>query len=295
MRVSSHNTVKDPPQACDHQPTYSQLGVTRTTMKTTVTIVIVGLLVATFALWMFQRRLMYFPAQHLGDLPASVEEVTYSTADQLSLKGWFLPTESQPIGTVVLFNGNAGNRADRWPLGEALRTRGFSVLLVDYRGYGGNPGRPTQTGLDADARAALEYVRSRPDVDPDRIVYFGESLGSGVAIGLAVTDPPAALVLRSPFTSMSDVAAVHYSIMSLLLRDRYPSLERIPRVDAPVMVVAGSADRIVPVVQSRALFEAARHPGQYLEIQGADHNDWALLAGEKMVDAVVRFLIDALG
>lgn len=264
-------------------------------MKTIATTVIVGLLVATLALWMFQRRLMYFPTQHLGDLPAGVEEVAFSTADHLSLKAWFLPTESQPVATVVFFNGNAGNRADRWPLGEALRTNGFSVLLVDYRGYGGNPGSPSETGLDADALAALEYVRSRPDVDADRIVYFGESLGSGVAIRLAVTDPPAALVLRSPFTSMTDVAAVHYSIASLLLRDRYPSLEKVPEVEAPVMVVAGSADRIVPVEQSRTLFEATLHTGRYLELPGADHNDWALVAGDQMVGEVVSFLIDTLG
>jgi uncharacterized protein len=263
-------------------------------MKAIATTVIVGLLVAAVALWMFQRRLMYFPSQHLGALPASVEEVTYSTADNLSLNAWFLPTESQPIGTVILFNGNAGNRADRWPLGEALRMNGFSVLLVDYRGYGGNPGSPSQTGLNADALAALAYVRSRPDVDGDRVVYFGESLGSGVAIQLAVTDPPAALVLRSPFTSMADVAAVHYPIASFLLRDRYPSLESIPEIDAPLMVVAGSADRIVPVEQSRTLFEAALHPGQYLELQGVDHNDWALVAGDQMVDEVVSFLMGKL-
>ena len=264
-------------------------------MKSIVTTVIVGVLIAVLTLWMFQRRLMYFPTQNLGDLPPSVEEVAYSTADQLSMRAWFLPTESQPVGTVVVFNGNAGNRADRWPLGEALRTSGFSVLLVDYRGYGGNPGSPSQPGLYADALAALEYVRSRPDVDPDRIIYFGESLGSGVAIQLAVTDPPAALVLRSPFTSMADVAAVHYSILSLALKDRYPSLEKIPEVDAPVMIVAGSADGIVPVEQSRTVFEAARHPGQYLELQGADHNDWALVAGDEMVGQVVRFLIETLG
>ncbi len=264
-------------------------------MKSIVTTVIVGVLIAALALWMFQRRLMYFPTQHLGDLPPSVEEVAYSTADQLNMKAWFLATESQPVGTVIVFNGNAGNRADRWPLGEALRTSGFSVLLVDYRGYGANPGSPSQAGLDSDALAALEYVRSRPDVDADRIVYFGESLGSGVAIRLAVTDPPAALVLRSPFTSMADVAAVHYSIMSFLLRDRYPSLEKIPEVDAPVMVVAGSTDSIVPVEQSRTLFEAALQPGRYLELQGADHNDWALVAGDQMVGEVVSFLIDALG
>jgi uncharacterized protein len=263
-------------------------------MKTIATSVIVGLIVVTASLWMFQRRLMYFPAQHLGVVPTSVEEVTYTTDDGVRLSAWFLPADSQPIGTVIVFNGNAGNRADRFPVGESLRARGLSVLLVDYRGYGGNPGSPSQAGLEADARAALAYVRSRPDVDPDRVIYFGESLGSGVAVGLAVTDPPAALVLRSPFTSMADVAAVHYPVMGFLVRDRYPNLETIPQVDAPLMVVAGSADRIVPAEQSRKLFEAALRPVRYLEQEGADHNDWELASGDQMVNEVVRFLIDEL-
>jgi uncharacterized protein len=263
-------------------------------MKTIATSVIVGLIVVTASLWMFQRRLMYFPGQHLGVVPTSVEEVSYTTDDGVRLSAWFLPADSQPIGTVIVFNGNAGNRADRFPVGEALRARGLSVLLVDYRGYGGNPGSPSQAGLEADARAALAYVQSRPDVDPDRVIYFGESLGSGVAVTLAVTDPPAALVLRSPFTSMADVAAVHYPVMGFLVRDRYPNLETIPQVDVPLMVVAGSADRIVPAEQSRKLFEAALRPVRYLELEGADHNDWELASGDQMVDEVVRFLIDEL-
>ena len=109
--------------------------------------------------------------------------------------------------TLIVFNGNAGNRAYRADLARAFRGRGAAVLLFDYRGFGGNDGRPTESGLAADARAARAYLDTRNDVDHKRLVYFGESLGAAVALGLAVEHPPLALVLRSPFTSLADVGA----------------------------------------------------------------------------------------
>ena len=142
---------------------------------------------------------------------------------------------------------------------------GLSVLLFDYRGYGGNPGRPSEDGLAADARAAQAWLAAQPDVDPDRIAYFGESLGAAVAVGLAVQRPPAALVLRSPFTSLADVGAVHYPWLPVrrLLLDRYPSIERIASVHAPVLVIAGDRDDIVPAALSKRLYDAAAEPKRY--------------------------------
>ncbi len=169
---------------------------------------------------------------------------------------------------------------------------GFSVLLFDYRGYGENPGLPTEDGLAADARAAQAWLARQPGVDPDRIVYFGESLGAAVAVGLAVERPPAALVLRSPFTSLPDVGALHYPWLPVrrLLVDRYPSIERITSVRAPVLVIAGDSDDIVPASLSERLYEAAAEPKQWLLVPGAGHNDRELLDGRQMIDAVVRFL-----
>jgi fermentation-respiration switch protein FrsA (DUF1100 family) len=125
-------------------------------------------------------------------------------------------------------------------------------------------------------------------------VYFGESLGAAVALGLVDHQEPAALVLRSPFTSLPDVASTHYPFLptSLLLWDRYPNLETIRRIDAPVMIVAGSDDSIVPVEQSKKLFEASPGPKRLLVIDGADHNDFALTAGDQLVDEVAAFLDD---
>lgn len=256
-----------------------------------ITVVIVGVLAL---IWAVQRQLIYFPTHELVDPPAELdfEEATLSTEDGLDLEAWFVAPESPSEGTVVVFNGNAGNRSHRVPLARALSKRGYGVLLVDYRGYGGNSGSPSELGLAADARAAHAYLERREDVDPDRVVYFGESLGAAVALGLAVDRPPAALILRSPFTSLADIASVHYPFLpaGLLLRDDYPSRERVESVDVPTLVVAGSADRVIPLDQSADLYEAASEPKRMAVIEGVGHNDLALLAGDEMIEEIVTFL-----
>ncbi|MFO7549714.1 MAG: alpha/beta hydrolase [Acidimicrobiia bacterium] len=261
-------------------------------------VAVVGLLLL---LWLGQRRLIYLPSHALPD-PATVlphaEEVLLETDDGLELGAWFVPATGDPVGaTVVVFNGNAGNRADRAQLAAKLGAHGLNTLLVDYRGYGGNPGRPSERGLMADGRAAVTHVAGRPDVDPDRLVYFGESLGAGVAIGLALERPPAILILRSPFSSLPEVASVHYPLLptSWLLRDRYPNEEQIAEVRVPVLVVAGSRDAVVPEEQSRRVFEAAPDPKRYLLIEAADHNDAALAWGDQMIEEVAAFIQEFAG
>jgi uncharacterized protein len=248
-------------------------------------------------IWTLQRRLIYFPT---ADVPAAdaidgadVEPVRFQTTDGLTLNGWFFAAAGPSRRTtVIVFNGNAGNRAHRVPLAAALHRHGLQVLLVDYRGYGDNPGTPSQTGLARDSRAARAYLANRPDVDPSRLVYFGESLGTAVAVDLAVEHPPAVLVLRSPFTSMSDVGQYHYPFLPvrLLLRDRFATIAEIQRIQAPLLVIAGGRDRIVPVESSRRVYDAAIGLKTFLLIPDADHNDYELFAGDEMIDAIVRFL-----
>jgi fermentation-respiration switch protein FrsA (DUF1100 family) len=246
--------------------------------------------------WAGQRHLIYLP---FGSVPTpadaglpDAEAVSFPTDDGLILNGWFVPAAkaSRPP-TVIVFNGNAGNRAFRAPLAAALRDAGIQTLLLDYRGYGGNPGSPSEEGLALDARAARRYVASRPDVDAGRIVYFGESLGSGPAVRLAIDQPPLALILRSPYTSLVDLGRVHYPYLpvGLLLRDRFPSLERIPRVRSPVLVIAARGDTIVPASQSERLHAAVTASKRLLVLEG-DHNDYELLAGPRLIAAVVDFL-----
>ena len=267
----------------------------RAMIATALFVAVIGAVLALF--WTMQRRLMYFPTAHvptpdeIGLTP--VEPVTFETSDGLELGGWFLAASGpSPRLTVLVFNGNAGNRAHRGPLAAALHRHGLQVLLVDYRGYGGNPGTSSERGFAADSRAARASLVGRSDIDASRLVYFGESLGAAVAVGLAVEHPPAALVLRSPFTSMADIGQHHYPFLPvrLLLRDRFPSIDRIHRIRSPLLVIAGEHDRIVPIQQSRRLYEAASAPKTLVVVPEADHNDYELLAGDEMIRAIVRFL-----
>jgi len=275
-------------------------------------VVAVAVLLAVVGLlWSQQRRLIYLPAPRAVPPAAAVlpaaEEVSFPTGDGLRLAGWFVPPAGTPgrgprqprSPAVLVCNGNAGNRSLRAPLAAALARAGLAVLLFDYRGYAANPGRPTEPGLAADARAALAYLAARPDVDPARLVYFGESLGAAVALRLAVERPPAALVLRSPWASLAEVGRRLYPWLpvSLLLADRYDSLGRVGRLAAPLLVVAGERDRIIPAAHSRRLFDAAPEPKRFVLLPGADHNDLDLLAGPRLLAEVLAFLRDvgALG
>ncbi|HEX2444735.1 MAG TPA: alpha/beta hydrolase [Vicinamibacterales bacterium] len=247
-------------------------------------------------LWVGQRHLIYLPfgsvAPPAGAGLPDAEAVSFPTDDGLTLNAWFVPAAGSPRPpTVIVFSGNAGNRAFRAPLAAALRDAGIQTLLLDYRGYGGNPGSPSEEGLALDVRAARRYVANRPDVDARRLVYFGESLGSGPAVRLAIEQPPLALILRSPYTSLIDLGRLHYPYLpvGLLLRDRFPSLERIPRVRCPVLVIAARGDTIVPSSQSERLHAAVTAPKRLLLLEG-DHNDYELLAGPRLIAAVVDFL-----
>lgn len=246
--------------------------------------------------WFGQRQLIYFPDTSTPSLDRSgltgAEAVAFATGDGHHLSAWFVPGSGPtPRPTVVVFSGNAGHRGYRAPLAAALRRQGLNVLLTDYRGYGGNPGTPTEAGLAEDARAARAYALTRPDVDATQLTYFGESLGAAVAVRLAVEHPPAALVLRSPFASMALVGQYHYPVLPvrLLLRDRYPSIDRAPMIRCRVLVIAGNADSIIPIGHTRRLYDAIVAPKTFVEI-AADHNDQALLDGAEMIQAMVRFL-----
>jgi fermentation-respiration switch protein FrsA (DUF1100 family) len=260
-----------------------------------VAVIVSVFVVLTVLGWAFQRQLIYLPDTSRPATPADVEEVVIATSDGLELDAWFLPAGDEPITTVLVTPGNAGNRALRLPLARGLVERGHAVFLLDYRGYGGNPGRPTEDGLIADARAAHRHLASRDDVDADRIAHLGESIGSAVAAAAAATEGPAALVLRSPFPALEDVARHHYGFLpvGLLLRDRFPTTERVSAYGGPTLVIAGGADTIVPTEMSRAV--AAESDAELVEIPGVGHNDVALLDGAEYLDAVDEFLRSALG
>ena len=251
----------------------------------------VGVL-AVALMWTLQRKLIYLPST--GPLPPAAQvldgarDVRLRTSDGLELGAWYLPARNGGA-TVLVAPGNGGDRSGRAPLAAALGARGLGVLLLDYRGYGGNPGDPSEEGLARDVRAARDYLLEQAGVPPDRLLYYGESLGAAVVVELATAHPPAGLVLRSPFVDLASVGQMHYPYLPVraLLRDRYPVADRLHEIDVPTVVVYGSRDSIVPPGQSRAVAEAAAGPTRVVVVRGANHNDRILLDGAQLVDAVV--------
>lgn len=243
-------------------------------------------------LWALQRRLIYYPDR--TPVPAAatlggVREVALDTSDGLRLGAWLVEPPGRRRGVAVLVApGNAGNRADRLPLGRALAAAGLTVLLMDYRGYGGNPGSPSAGGLARDARAARDYLATRSGIASTRIIYYGESLGAAVVTELATAYPPAGMVLRSPFTDLAAVGSHHYPLLPVraLLRDRYPVAGLVDRITVPTVVVYGTADSVVPARQSREVAARCAGPTRVVAVPGADHNDPVLLDGAPVVDAV---------
>jgi len=261
-------------------------------LRGVLVLLVVGALLVTAILWTMQRKLVYFPLQ--GPLPSAAaaldgaRDVTLRTADGLELGAWHVPAGASGM-TVLVANGNGGNRWGRAPLAAALAARGLGVLLFDYRGYGGNPGRPSEEGLARDVRAARAFLVGEAGVAPERLLYFGESLGTAVVTGLAAEHPPAGLLLRSPFVDLASVGKVHYPFLPVrsLLRDRHPVAELIAHIDVPTTIVYGTADRLVPPAQSLEVARVAAGPTRVVRVDGAGHNDRPLLDGAQLVDAVV--------
>lgn len=261
-------------------------------------LLVVVLLIGTVMgiLWAVQRQLIYFPeaaqVPPAGEVVLGARDVTLRTHDGLELGAWFFPAKKgrsphTPMAVLVA-PGNGGSRVGRAGLAEELSDRGLAVLLMDYRGYGGNPGSPTEEGLAADALAAAEALEAL-GYPPERTIYFGESLGTGVVAALHVRRPPAGMVLRSPFTELAEVGTYHYPFLPvrLLLRDRFRVVEHLASSDVPVTVIYGDHDTVVPSALSARVADAASALAERMVISGADHND-PVMFGPRVADAVAR-------
>lgn len=250
------------------------------------------------AAWGLQRQLVYYPdasdVPPAGEVLPRARDITLVTADGLELGAWYLPADAgrdtgRHTGLAVLVApGNGGNRAGRAGLARELGARGFAVLLLDYRGYGGNPGSPSEDGLAADADAAVRALDGLGH-PLERTIFFGESLGTGVVAGLLQRHRPAAVVLRSPFTDLADVGRHHFPWLPIrtLLRDRFPVLRPIAGSDVPVTVVYGDRDDVVPTELSARVADSAPALVERVVIEGAGHND-AVMFGPRVADAVER-------
>ena len=239
-----------------------------------VAVLYLGLLVTLF---FAQRNLIYLRSWPPVD-PATVglsnvEVVAIPTSDGETLVAWWSPP--QPGKPTVLFlHGNAGTVADRSEAFAFYQGMGLGAMFLEYRGYGGSTGTPSEKGLIADAIAAYDWLLSK-GVSPDKIGVVGESIGSGPAVALATTKPVSALALEAPFTSMVDVIAHHYPWLPvrLLLRDRWESERRIAALSVPLLVIHGTADSVVPYALGVRLYDAAPGKKRLITAEGADHGD----------------------
>jgi fermentation-respiration switch protein FrsA (DUF1100 family) len=278
-------------------------------------------LVILVLLALLQRSLIYGPIRddtlntRQCRVPgARVEPISLTTEDNLRINGWHVIPETavgrqddepranaRPL--ILYFCGNAGNRRYRFEEFEIFAGLGADAICFDYRGYGDNSGSPSESAFAADARAVWRYVTEEKKVDPQRVILFGESLGGGVATRLAselsaAGTPPAGLVLRSTFTRLTDVAAWHMPWLPVrwLMLDRYPSVERIGRVAAPILIFHGRRDTIIPFAFGEQLFAAAPDESstgvlkRFIALETADHNDILLAERSAFQSGVKEFL-----
>lgn len=240
-------------------------------------LVIYGLLMAL--LYFTQEKMQFYPdtrrvtpAQtgYTGFLP-----VTVTTADGLELEGWYAAARPG-MRTVLMYHGNAGSHGWRAEKFMPLVAKGYGVLIAGYRGYGGNPGAPNETGLYLDAKAFADFLLAQK-ITPQQTVYYGESLGTGIAIDTATAHPDiAGLVLEAPYTSFNALAGHHYSYMPLidrLVRNRFASIDKIEKLTMPKLFLMGGHDAVVPPVFTRQLFERAADPKILKVYEDAGHSN----------------------
>jgi hypothetical protein len=243
-----------------------------------------------------ENSLIFQPSAELHATPADVglpyQDVALTTNDGVRIAGWFIPAPGA-ASTILWLHGNAGNISHRVHNIRELHDRvPAHIFIIDYRGYGRSEGTVSERGTYEDARAALAYLRARDDVDQNNIVVFGRSLGAAVAVELALHNPPRALILESPFTSIKAMARTVLPLLPIgpLLRTRYDNLAKIPNLRVPLLILHGDRDGIVPYQQGRELFEAAPEPKRFYTIAGAGHNDTYLAGGEKYFETLARFI-----
>lgn len=229
-----------------------------------------------YLMYAMQRRFIYIPDRRVPDISKApwAELIEIKTADGLILKSWWCPPKDDGKPVISFFHGNADNIETRIPKAEVFIERGYGVLLPEYRGYGGNPGSPTEEGLYHDARAHLEWLLKDRKIKPENLILYGESLGSGVAVQMATEYKAKALILDVPYFSVLEMCrfrAPFIPFMEKLAKDQYRSDLKINNLNLPVFVGVGERDIVIPQQFGTKLFEAANEPKKYMKYPKAGH------------------------
>ena len=225
------------------------------------------------------------------------DDVTFRTEDGLNLHGWFVPgkksSPDEDLHTLLWFHGNAGNINHRLGNLKMLHERvPVNVFIIDYRQYGRSEGKISEKGTYIDAGAALAHLHSRKEINQEKIIFFGRSLGSAVAVELALKEKCRALILETPFTSILEMGKKLYPFLpvSLLLKTKYDSLSKIRNIKVPILIMHGDKDDLVPFEHGKRLYDMANEPKEFYTIPGAGHNDTHIVGGDEYFDVIRNFV-----
>lgn len=242
------------------------------------------------------KNFVYHPEKELIATPADAalpfEDLDLTTEDGIRINGWFVPFQGSE-GVLLWFHGNAGNMGNRVDLLQRLNEElKLNILMIDYRGYGKSEGEVSEEGTAKDALAAYDYLLSRPDIHPERIFVFGQSLGAAVAVRLSTESRVGGLILEAPFTSVKALTAEIFPWLPFkgLISIKYDSMGKIKSVQSPLLVMHGDQDKVVPYEQGQQIFEAANTPKTFYTITGADHNNAYVVGGPGYFEAMKRFI-----
>tara|TARA_B100000029_G_scaffold330109_1_gene322389 strand:+ start:866 stop:1678 length:813 start_codon:yes stop_codon:yes gene_type:complete len=259
-------------------------------------IVFVYILLLIFVFF-FQRNLLYHPTldnyiknQSVIE-PTEIEKVKITTKDNIDLLGWFYNKDLNKHKTIVFFHGNAGSLANRTYKLNHFKKLNVNFLIIAWRGFSGNGGRPNEKGLYEDAKSAIKWLKVK-GVDEKNIILYGESLGTGVAVEIAQNKNYAGIILESPFTSMVDMGKKYYPFfpVRLLLRDKFESHKKIINISSPLLVMHGKVDKIVPYKMGKKIYELANEPKFFYTQEYGDHmvdyDEKLLLALDKFIKSL---------
>ena len=259
-----------------------------------VAIVTGAYLAFTAFFFFFQSGYIYYPQRILSADPSSIglsfEDITFETSDGLKLSGWFVPSAGDR-GVILFCHGNAGNISHRLESIQIYHQLGLDIFIFDYRGYGQSEGKPSESGTYEDVDAAWQYLVSGRQIDPNRIVIFGRSLGGAVAAWQARNHTPGVLILESTFTSVPDIAAKLYPFLpvKLLSRFKYDTVGYLDGIKCPVLIIHSRNDEIMPFKHGQRLFDVAREPKEFLEISGG-HNEGFITSGKRYEEGFNSFI-----
>ena len=245
--------------------------------------------------FLFQGNLLYHPTtdnyiQNQVEIePAEIEKVKITTKDKINLIGWFYNRNLEEFKTILFFHGNAGSLENRTYKLNHFKNLNLNFLIIAWRGFSGNKGKPNEMGLYEDAKSAIKWLKAK-GIKEKNIILYGESLGTGVVVEVAQNKNYAGVILESPFTSMVNMGKKYYPFfpVNLLLKDKFESYKKIDNIFVPVLIMHGKVDKIVPYDMGKKMYELANEPKFFYSQEYGDH---MIEYDEKLLSALKKFIL----